>query len=118
MRGKIDLDIFSIEVAVFATEDDRIKGLAELGMDDLARHTDAAFASAHRDVSSGGDVRFSMVIKPEATQATWAHECVHMADFVMDHLHLPMGVKNTEIRAYLVGHLFSRLQDIMEPQDA
>jgi hypothetical protein len=54
-----------------------------------------------------------MVIKPVATKATWAHECVHIADFVMNRLGVPMGVRNTEIRAYLVAHLFAGLEELM-----
>jgi hypothetical protein len=54
-----------------------------------------------------------MVIKPKATKATWAHECVHIADFVMNRLGIPMGVRNTEIRAYLVARLFAGLEEMM-----
>lgn len=111
--GFIRLDIFNLDVAVFRTEKARIKTLKAQGCDDLDRHTDAALASAHLDTTRNGGVRLSMVIKPEATMATWAHECVHISDFVMHHLGLPPGVKNTEIRAYMVGHLFSGLQDIL-----
>jgi hypothetical protein len=112
MRGVIHLDVFNLQVAVFDNEDARLAALKDQGCNDLTRHTDAAIASAHMDATESGSPRLSMVIKPHATKATWAHECVHIADFVMDHLQLPTGVENTEIRAYLVGHLFAGLQDI------
>lgn len=114
MLGIISLDIFNLDVAIFDNEDDLIATLMDQGCNDLTKHTDAALASAHRNVTSAGDVRLAMVIKPRATKATWAHECVHMADFVMDYLSLPMGVENTEIRAYMVGHIFSGLQRIFK----
>jgi len=117
MIGIISLDIFNLEVAVFDNEDERLERLAEEGCEDLTRHAVAAIASAHLDATAEGSPRLSMVIKPHATKATWAHECVHIADFVMDHLGLPSGVENTEIRAYMVGHLFSGLEDMMEPSD-
>lgn len=112
MRGVIRLDIFCLDVAVFDNEDDRLACLRDQGCNDLTRHVEAAFASAHRDVTADGDVRLSMVIKDPRHKATWAHECVHIADFVMDYLSLPSGVENTEVRAYMVGHLFGGLQDI------
>lgn len=112
MKGMIRLDIFNLDVAVFDNEDDRIACLTDQGCNDLTRHTDAAYASAHLDSTASGSPRLSMVIKPHASKSTWAHECVHIADFVMDHLSLPSGVENTEIRAYMVGHLFAGLQDI------
>lgn len=112
MRGVIALDMFNLEVAVFDNEDDRIAALGDQGCENLTCHTDAAVASAHLDSTTTGSPRLSMVIKPHATKATWAHECVHIADFVMDHLSLPSGVENTEIRAYMVGHLFTGLTNI------
>ncbi len=114
MRGVIHLDIFNLDVAIFDNEDDRIAALTDQGCNDLSRHTEAAIASAHIDATEDGGPRLSMVIKPHATKATWAHECVHITDFVMDHLSLPMGVENTEIRAYMVGHLFGGLQRIFQ----
>lgn len=113
MKGYIPLDIFCLGVAVFTSEDDRLATLADQGCEDLTRHADAALASAHLDSTAEGAPRLSMVIKPRATKATWAHECVHIADFVMGHLSLPAGVENTEIRAYMVGHLFAGLQRIL-----
>lgn len=112
MIGTIPIDIFNLDVAVFAAEQDRLAALKDEGCANLAEHNEAALSSAHMDFTEAGGIRLSMVIKPTATKATWAHECVHIADFVMDYLSLPPGVENTEIRAYLVGHLFSRLEEM------
>ena len=109
----IPLEMFCLDVAVFASEDERIETLTAQGCDDLTRHSDAALSSAHQDFTRDGNIRLAMVIKPEATKATWAHECVHVADFVIDYLGLPTSVEGTEVRAYMVGYLFSRLQKIM-----
>lgn len=109
MAGVIAIDLFSIDVAIFRSEKARHKVLRKQGCDDLDRHSDAALASAHRDFTASGQVRFSMVIKPEASLGTWAHECSHMADFILDHFHIPLGIENTEIRAYLIGYLFDNL---------
>lgn len=105
----IDIDVFGTQVAVFRTEDQRIAALKENGLEPI-RTTEASHASAHMDESADGRAWFSMVIKDQATKATWAHECVHMADFVMDHLGIPTDASNTEVRAYLVGHLFAGLE--------
>lgn len=112
MIGTIPIDIFNLDVAVFAAEQDRLAALRDEGCVDLTEHKEAALSSAHMDFTEAGSIRLSMVIKPVATKATWAHECVHIADYVMDYLSLPPGVENTEIRAYLVGHLFSRLEEM------
>lgn len=112
MRGVIPLDLFHLEVAVFDRDKDRRKFLRSVGVG-AEKHTAAAFASAHMDCGEDGVAWFSMVIKPDATKATWAHECVHIADFVMDRLGIPTDATNTEIRAYIVGRLFSGLEEIM-----
>ena len=110
--GVIHLDIFNLDVAVFRTEKARIKELEKQGCVTIA-HTPAAIASAHLDLTGDGAPRFSMVIKKHATKATWAHECTHIADMVMQTLGIPTGHKNTEVRAYLVGHLFAHLEGML-----
>jgi len=67
------------------------------------------------DTAEHGGTFFSMVIKPAASRAAWAHGCVRIADFFMDRFRIPTDRSNTEVRAYLVQHLFSCLQDLMEP---
>lgn len=109
----IDVDLFNLQVGVFRTFRQRSAAMAEVGIvvPDLPEHH--AFASAHMDHSDDDDglAWFSMVITRRANMSTWAHECVHVADFIMDHLGIPTGAENTEIRGYLVGHLFHGLQD-------
>jgi hypothetical protein len=112
MIGIIPLDVFCLDVAVFGSEEDRLAELRDQGCSDLTEHSASALASTHMDFTDEGSVRLSMGIQPVATRATWAHECVHVADFVMHYLKLPPGVKNTEIRAYLVGRLFAGLEEM------
>lgn len=112
MIGVIDLAVFNLNVAVFGSNEDRVAALRDEGCD-VSGHDVACLASAHMDVVGDGSIRLSLVIKPVATKATWAHECVHIADFVMDRLGIPMGVENTEVRGYLVGHLFASLDEMM-----
>ena len=109
MAAYIPIDVYSLGVAVFRNEKRRAAVLRDQGCDDIADGNPAALASAYRDYANDGTVRLSMVLKRGTTRATWAHECVHIADFVMDHVGIPLGIDNTEVRAYLVGHLFAHL---------
>lgn len=113
MRGIIPLDIFNLEVAVFGDDAARVASLKEQGVEDAEEHNAAALSSAHLDYTVNGEPRLSMVIKPVATRATWAHECTHVADFVCSALGVPLCMETTEVRAYLVGHMMARLEDIM-----
>jgi hypothetical protein len=110
--GIVSLDVFFLNVAVFSDDQSRCAALREEGCD-VSEHDVSCLASAHIDTAGDGSTRLSMVIKPKATKATWAHECVHIADFVMNRLGIPMGVRNTEIRAYLVARLFAGLEEMM-----
>ena len=49
---------------------------------------------------------------------TLAHECVHVAHFIMKHSGIPISYKNTEVEAYLVGYLFEQaFNDIFEVEE-
>ena len=111
--GFIDLNIFNMQVAVFTTDEDRVAFMHQHGAVNAAPHDPAAIASAHIDEMPDGSPRLSMVLKPHATTATWAHECSHVADFVCDILHIDLSMATTEVRAYLVGYLMARLNDIL-----
>jgi hypothetical protein len=108
----IPVDVYNMDVAVFTDDKSRVATLRVEGCD-VDDWTEAALASAHRDETPDGYPRFSFVIKPEATKATWAHECSHMADFFCETLGLPISVEATEVRAYLVGHFMAGLEDVL-----
>lgn len=112
----IPVDVFNLEVAVFRSESARVKCLRKEGCspDD---HDQSAIASAHVDLAGDGSPRLSLVIKPHAAKATWAHECSHMADFICNLLGIPISLKNTETRAYLVQHLFAGLEKALEAEE-
>ena len=108
MIGLFSLDIFNLKVAVFANDAERVAFLTDEDCDP-DEHDQGAIAHTHLDTTRGGEPRLTMVIKPHATGATIAHECVHLADFVMHALGIPTGWENTELRAYLVGHAFAEV---------
>lgn len=107
------VDVYNMDVSVFTTDADRVAVLRKEGCD-VEKWNASAIASAHADTLPDGHPRFSFVIKPEATRATWAHECSHMADFFCDILGLPISLEATEVRAYLVGYFMARLEEIFE----
>lgn len=109
----IPVDVYNMDVGVFTTDQARVATLTAEGCD-VTAWDDAALASAHMDRTSDGYPRFSLVIKPGASKATWAHECSHMADFMCDALGLPISLEATEVRAYLVGHFMAGLEDILD----
>ena len=106
----ITVDVYNMDVAVFTNDEDRVRVLREEGCP-AAPWDPNAIASAHIDETESGSPRLSLVIKPEATRATWAHECSHMADFFCDILNIPISIEATEVRAYLVGHFMAGLED-------
>ena len=108
----IPVDVYNMYVGVFTDDKSRVATLRSEGCD-AEEWNDAAFASTHRDETPDGHPRFSFVIKPEATRATWAHECSHMADFFCETLGLPISIEATEVRAYLVGHFMAGLEEIL-----
>ena len=110
--GVIHIDMLHTQVGVFAKDKDRVRFLRKKGVSGAVPHDGACYASAHMDTSDTGERFFSMVIKPEATNGTLAHECVHIADWIMDCYGIPTGAENTEVRGYLVGHLFHHAEEM------
>ena len=111
MIGLFSLDIFNLEVAVFDNDAERVAFLTDEGCEPDGWDA-GAIAHTHLDTTRGGSPRLTMVIKPHATEATIAHECVHIADFAMHALGIPTGFENTELRAYIVGHAFTEIMDV------
>lgn len=111
MIGTINLDLFNVQVCVFKNDKSRVKFLRSKGVD-ATPHNAACLSSSHFEAGPDGAPWFSMVIKKKANLSTLAHECVHIADYVMDVFGIPCTAENTEVRAYLVGHLFGEARDL------
>lgn len=107
----IHVDVFNFQVAVFASNDLRVEHLKALGVTQISDHDLAAHGTAHVDRDDDGRTWFSMVLPPAASIPTMAHECVHIADWLMETLGIPSDAHNTEVRAYLVGHLLAGVLD-------
>lgn len=110
--GVVYIDMFKVQAAVWDKESTRVKALAHFGIKDAAPAI-PVLGTVARDPDAAGSWLYSMTITPEADTGTWAHEAVHLADFIMDTLDLPTGLKNTEVRAYMVGHIVEQIHTIM-----
>jgi|GEM_PF-5583313 len=111
-EGVIHIDVFDIQVPLFISDFDRVEAGKAMGVE-VTPTTQPINGAVGRDIATDGSWFYSMVINPEATPATWAHEASHLADFVMDALRMPMGLKNTEVRAYMVGCVFEQIAYFM-----
>ena len=113
--GVINLSIFSMDVMIFISEDDRLKELRRQGLEPVKEDTPFK-GLAVRDFDKEGNPVFSMVFTPEGAldPSTWAHEATHTADLVMDSIGMPGTLCNTEMRAYLVEFLFNGICKILE----
>lgn len=111
--GVVFVDVFNIQIGVFRSQKKCRKYLADLGcvIDPV---TGAHHGIARVDEGNGGEEWFSLIITKSARDGTLVHECVHMADFIMESLGIPTGVENTEIRAYLTQHIFCEAGVILE----
>ncbi len=111
--GLIRIDIFRQTVPVFISFEDHVAEALAKGVNTVeAEGPYEAFACC--DVDSQGGKHFALVIPPEASPATWVHEAVHIADFIMDYVGIPCDMSNTEVRAYLTGYIFERLEVIFD----
>jgi len=70
--------------------------------EDYFNGSDALLGSFEND--SGGDQYFILCYKSVSLDIL-IHELSHATDYIMDYHGVPVNMKNTEIRAYLLQHL-------------
>jgi hypothetical protein len=61
-----------------------------------------------------GRAWFALIVPRGTPIPTIAHECVHAADFVMDHANVP-AEGNSEVRAYLMQHTLEQVLRFTNP---
>lgn len=110
--GVVYVDMFKVEAAVWDKDTTRIKALAHFGIK-AETYPGPIMGVASRERDTQGRWLYSLTISPQADTGTWAHEAVHMADLIMDSLELPTDLSNTEVRAYMVGHIVEQIHTIM-----
>lgn len=103
----ISIDVFHLDIAVFYTNEERVKHLTALGYDledeDVGAHDGLACTNTHPD----GQAAFTMVIPRDAEDRIFVHESVHMADHIMDWLGI---LPDTEVRAYMTDYIFTEIR--------
>lgn len=109
----IIIDVFSMQIPVFLNQEDKNHTLASRGFTSFQLHS-PIHGAACRDYCDDGSSLISLIIPPNSEPSTWAHEAVHVADFIMDTLGMDMELGNTETRAYITGYVFNRVSEIME----
>ena len=56
---------------------------------------------------------YFVIVLQQTTLRTIVHECVHMAQYILDNKGIGTGIDNTETLAYLVDYLFSEVVKVL-----
>jgi hypothetical protein len=116
VKGWIYIDMFHLSIPVFISDVDRVAWLSHHQMEFSTLDPDKKVAAIAGWASDPEGCRcIYMVLPLGVTSATWAHEASHVVDFVIEYLGLDPGLEGTEARAYMLGHIFSSIEDIMKP---
>lgn len=103
----IPVDIFSIDIPVFISDEDRVYELRKRGFPaELCDRGHYGLVSC--TYSDDGHMALAMVITPGAKNNTVTHECSHLVDFIFEHVGIPGGIESTELRAYLSSFLIEK----------
>lgn len=105
----IDVDVFDLDIAVFHDGKEREDFLKAAGVIEptSASASEDLLGFAARDITRDGGYRYSLFLPKGAGLETLAHESSHLADFICEAVGVPISFENTEVRAYLVGFIFS-----------
>lgn len=103
----VEIRPFGFECLVASTIDEAVKTMRdEYGIEfEAPPNCECCVVT---DVNEGGRW-FVMVLPDDIGVHKIAHECIHAADFAMQFAMVPTGVKNTEIRAYIVDDLMRQI---------
>jgi hypothetical protein len=74
----------------------------------------AAYGLASRAYDNRGNARYSLYIPDSASAALIVHESSHIVDMVMDECGVPISLKNTEVRAYMLTALFADVCHVLK----
>lgn len=107
----IEVGPFGAQVALFESDEERLAYFREALGFEGKRHEGPHYGLATREYSPAGKVYFTITICPDANITTLAHEASHMVDWMCDEHGVPLGVENTEIRAYMLESIFADLAD-------
>ena len=110
--GIVKINLFGVSIGVF----DTFKAYKSYHEKVLKLDTEGvnirAIAAATVLVSDKSTHWFALIIPKKANIVTIAHECSHMADFIMDVHGVPISLDNTEIKAYLMAQIMQDVFDI------
>ncbi|WP_120636033.1 hypothetical protein [Ruegeria sp. EL01] len=77
----------------------------------------ATFGTAGRCYDKNGVARYALFIPSTANLGLIVHECSHIVDFVMHECGVPISLKNTEVRAYMLATLFCDVCHVLNRGD-
>lgn len=100
----IEVDVYHVDVGVFYSREKLDKWLEQAGLDlDTDRQAFNAFVLRDRDKE--GVTWFCAYLPKVIKIHTLAHECVHLANLILDQAGVQTTATNDEALAYLVDHL-------------
>lgn len=105
----VEIAPFGIQAAVFESWDDASDYFAQ-AFGHQIQNVERFCAFCAKELIDGS-AWFFMVIPDDLPVWKLAHECVHLADFVMDEVGVPTDVSNSELRAYLVDSIMQQVLD-------
>lgn len=112
VAGEIHIDMLRICIPLFLTEEDCDEFLKSQGIEPATLDTKvrgfAGFASC-----PDGAILYYLMLPLETKPRTWVHEASHLVDFIMHHLGMETDLTGTEVRAYMIDHIFASIEDIM-----
>jgi len=115
VAGWIFIDMFRISIPIFLTNKHCVDVLEYEGIETLPDYTHRVDGYAGWGQNKDGSRLHYVMLPQDSTTNTWVYEASHLTDFIIDFLGLDPSIDGTETRAYLLGHIFSSIEDIMLP---
>lgn len=115
VAGWISLDMFRMSIPIFLTNTHCIEVLKHEGIEVVPDDGKVVQGYAGWGTDAEGVRLHYVMLPPDSNTNTWVHEASHLVDFIIDYLGLDPSIDGTETRAYMLGHIFSSIEEIMLP---
>lgn len=113
----VTIDLFNnVQVGVFLKKEDMTAWFKERDLDSWALK--GANAAAHYVEAPEGPPWFLMYLPKETPPQTIAHECLHSAWNILEHMGIEVDFGNHEVLAYTMQSLMKQvLEELAEPEN-
>lgn len=110
----IEIDLYDVSIGVFWSREGAVKSFEknfDLEIMEDSEGESTCVGHAGYAIPEDGRKRYYIVMTDEADIEHYAHESLHMCEYICEELGIPLSEDTAETRAYLMQYIMRKLLD-------